>query len=92
MRSDTAIDTSIAIRADGSATVVEYDEDGACSVVDIENPEGIDMRAVVAQYMAGTLAVPQNVRKLVVRRTDALELRESGKSADVVPLMGRNAS
>lgn len=92
MRSNHAIDTSIAIRADGSATIVEYDEDGASSTVNIENPDGIDMRIVVGQIMSGELVMPRNVRKLFVSRSEGVVLTTTGQGADVINLAGRNAS
>lgn len=86
----TPIDTIISIRSDGSAAVTEYDrgEDVVeTRTISFENPDGLDMAAVIADYLVGKLVVPDNVARVTVREDDG-----RGAGANIVYLPGVEAA
>lgn len=84
------IDTFITIRSDGSAAVTEYDrgEDVVeTRTISFENPDGLDMASVIADYLVGKLVVQDNVARVTVREDDGL-----GAGANIVYLPGAEAA
>ena len=84
------IDTIITIRSDGSAAVTEYDRDEdviETRTISFENPDGLDMASVIANYLVGNLVVPDNVARVTVREDDG-----RGAGANIVYLPGAEAA